>query len=78
MQCSDASQELHDEDFRIEGKASVVFFEVVQLFGKSLRVVQQLEGREIGGLSHALPFRFCCRDQTSHKTSRMTELYSTP
>ena len=41
VQRSDASQELHDEDFVFEGKASVMFLqEVIQLFAKSLGVMQ--------------------------------------
>jgi len=64
------SQELHDDDFVIEGKAGVVFLEeVVQLFGKSLRVAQQLEGREIWDFPALLPFRFCSQgsDKSQHE-----------
>lgn len=46
----DAGEELHEEDFVFEGESFVVAVEdVVQLFGEGLRVVEELEGREVGG-----------------------------
>ena len=71
MRCSDASQELHDEDFVIEGKASVVLLEKVeQLFGKGLRVVQQWKTGNFGAFPPFYLFASVGRGQTSRKTSR--------
>jgi hypothetical protein len=49
MAAHDAREELHDEDFVVEGKALVIAVEVVvQFFGEGLGVVEQLKGGKIG------------------------------
>jgi hypothetical protein len=46
----DTGEELHEEDLVVEGKALVVAGEVVvEFLGKGLGVVEELEGREVGG-----------------------------
>ena len=46
----DAGEELHEEDLVVEGKALVVPAEdVVEFLGKGLGVVEELEGRKVGG-----------------------------
>lgn len=44
-----ARQKLHDEDFVIQGESLVVAVQdIVELFSKSLRIVEKFQSREIG------------------------------
>ena len=50
VRAHDTREELHEEDLVVEGKALVVPAEVVvEFLGKGLGVVEELEGREVGG-----------------------------
>lgn len=50
VRAHDTGEELHEEDFVVKGKTLVVPTEVViEFLGKGLWVVEELEGREVGG-----------------------------
>ena len=50
VRAHDTGEELHEEDLVVEGKALVVPAEVVvEFLGKGLGVVEELQGREVGG-----------------------------
>ena len=50
VRAHDAREELHEEDLVVEGKALVVPAEVVvEFLGKGLGIVEELQGREVGG-----------------------------
>lgn len=50
VRAHDTGEELHEEDLVVEGKALVVPAEiVVEFLGKGLRIVEELQGREVGG-----------------------------
>lgn len=59
VRAHDTGEELHEEDLVVEGKALVVAAEVVvELLGKGLRVVEELQGRKVGGGGLGRPVLF--------------------
>lgn len=49
MGAHNSGEELHEEDFMVEGETFVVVVEdVVEFFAKCLGVVEELEGWEVG------------------------------